>query len=290
MGTSAVMPSVYPIFAGQPVVITGAASGMGRELALALARSQARLALCDIDPGGLESTARQCRETSPEVVATIVDVSDVAAMLRYADDTIATFGTPLAVFNNAGQTAVIDVLSEPHEDGKRVFDVNFGGVLHGTKVFLPHLLEADRGHIVNTSSAFGLVAAPTQSSYTASKFAVRGFTEALQHELRVSRSGVRAHLVYPGAVHTAIARDAAFVDPDAQHWVPKIFDRVLPASSPEGAADTILAGVAGDRSRIVIGIDGRVIDLVWRIGGSGYERIRQTHPFSSNPRVTNPWV
>lgn len=273
MGTSATMSPPIAAFAGEAFVITGAASGMGRALALELAASGARLALCDIDTDGLETIAQECRRRSSHVVATTLDVSDQAAVLQYADDTVATFGIPLAVFNNAGQTAVIDVLSEPHEDGKRVFDVNFGGVLNGTKAFLPHLLEANRGHIVNTSSAFGLVAAPTQSSYTASKFAVRGFTEALQHELRISRSGVHAHLVYPGAVHTAIARDAAYVDPDAQQWVPKIFDRLLPASSPAGAAHTILAGVADDRSRIVVGIDGRLIDLTWRITGSTYQRL-----------------
>lgn len=273
MGTSTDMPAPNADFTGEACVITGAASGMGRALALELAASGAHLALCDIDLDGLESIAQECRRRSPRVAATIVDVSDPDAMLQYADDTVAVFGTPLAVFNNAGQTAVIDVLSEPHENGKRVFDVNFGGVLNGTKVFLPHLLEANRGHMVNTSSAFGLVAAPTQSSYTASKFAVRGFTEALQHELRISRSGVRAHLVYPGAVHTAIARDAAYVDSDARRLVPEIFDRLLPASSPAGAAHTILSGVAGDRSRIVIGIDGRLIDLTWRITGSTYQRL-----------------
>lgn len=260
-------------FAGQTVVITGAASGMGRALAVELAALRADLALCDIDSDGLQSTAQSCRATARRISATVVDVADPAAMMHFAANTVAAFGIPFAVFNNAGQTAVIDVLSEQHEDGKRVFDVNFGGVLHGTKAFLPHLLQADRGHIVNTSSAFGLVAAPTQSSYTASKFAVRGFTESLQRELRASGSGVRAHCVYPGAVRTAIARNAAYADPDVQRWTSRIFDHVLPASSAQGAAQAILAGVADERARIVIGIDGRIIDLTWRIGGGAYQHL-----------------
>ncbi|ORM34978.1 SDR family NAD(P)-dependent oxidoreductase [Williamsia sp. 1135] len=265
--------SARALFYDQTVVVTGAASGMGRSLAQQLASSGAALALCDIDSGGLEETAATCRSRARRVSTTIVDVADRYAVASFADDVVASMGVPLAVFNNAGQTAVIDVASEPHDVGKRVFDVNFGGVLNGTKAFLPHLRRSDRGHIVNTSSAFGLLASPMQSSYSASKFAVRGFTEALQHELAVSGSGVHAHLVYPGAVNTAVARDAVFPDTQVQRWVTKAFDDILPASSPEGAARAILSGVAQDRRRIVVGLDGRLIDLTWRLTGGAYERL-----------------
>ncbi|PYE18509.1 short-subunit dehydrogenase [Williamsia limnetica] len=261
------------LFYDQIVVVTGAASGMGRSLAQELASSGAALALCDIDPDGLADTAERCRSTARQVSTTVVDVADRRAVTTFADDVVATMGIPFAVFNNAGRTAVIDVASEPHEVGKRVFDVNFGGVLHGTKAFLPYLHRRDRGHIVNTSSAFGLVASPMQSSYAASKFAVRGFTEALQHELAISGSGVHAHLVYPGAVNTAIARDAIYPDTQVQRWVTRAFEDILPASSPEGAARAILAGVAADRRRIVVGLDGRLIDLTWRLTGGAYQQI-----------------
>jgi short-subunit dehydrogenase len=143
-------------------------------------------------------------------------------MLSFADSCVAAFGPPFAVFNNAGTTAVMDVLSEPDETARKVFGVNFGRVLHGTKAFLPYLLQAGAGHIVNTSSAFGLVASPLQSSYSASKFAVRGFTETLQRELEMSESGVQAHIVYPGAVRTAIARNARYTDADIRRGSPLV--------------------------------------------------------------------
>jgi NAD(P)-dependent dehydrogenase (short-subunit alcohol dehydrogenase family) len=261
-------------FAGQTVVITGAASGMGRELAIAAIGEGARALICDVDWEGLDKTVRLCHaiDRRAEVEPTIVDVLDARAMLRYADACVAAFGAPFAVFNNAGITAVVDVMSEPDEIGRAVFAVNFGGVLHGTKAFLPYLLEVGKGHIVNTSSAFGLVASPAQSTYSASKFAVRGLTETLQGELAINESGVRAHIVYPGGVRTAIARNAWYPTHGVRHWVTRGFDRILPTTRPSVAAQRILRGVCDGRARIVIGVDGRIIDLGWRVAEGTYVR------------------
>jgi len=258
----------------QSVVITGAASGMGRELALASVNRGFRALICDVDGAGLDETVELCRGVDPdaEVETARIDVTDVRAMLRYADACVAAHGAPFAVFNNAGVTAVTDVLSEPDDVGRRVVAVNFGGVLHGTKAFLPHLLAAGKGHIVNTSSAFGLVASPGQGSYTASKFAVRGFTEALQRELADTDGEVRAHLVYPGAVRTAMARNAWYPSGRWRKRVTTIFDRIFPATRPAVAAEKILRGVCDGRDRIVIGADGKMIDLAWRVAGGVYVR------------------
>ncbi|ROZ89203.1 SDR family oxidoreductase [Gordonia sp. OPL2] len=251
--------------ADRPVVITGAGSGMGRELACRLARCGAVLELSDVDGAGLESTAALCRRPGTSVRTHRVDVVDMQAVRDHADDVVARRGPPSLVVNNAGITMVAGILDEDDEYSRRVMSVNFTGMVNGTRAFLPYLRRAGGGHIVNMSSAFGLLGSPAQASYCASKFAVRGFTQTVQDELRAAKSGVGVHVVYPGAVHTPIARTARYMDPGVRDYVTHGFDRRLPGTRPAAAAVAILAGVLAGRDRILVGIDARAIDIIARV-------------------------
>lgn len=251
--------------AGRPVVITGAGSGMGRDLARLVAGAGVPVLLSDIDVVGLETTAWLCGDSSADVVTTVLDTTDREAVMSHADNSVRSHGAPSMVFNNAGITMVATILDEDDEFTRRIMAVNFGGVVHGTQAFLPHLRAAGGGHVVNTSSAFGLLGSPAQSSYSASKFAVRGFTETLQADLRAEGSPVRVHAVFPGAVHTAIARSARYVDTGVRKKVVLGFDHLLPGTRPAAAARAILAGILADRDRIMVGVDARAIDAAARL-------------------------
>src|SRR3954449_3843609 len=182
--------------AGRSAVITGAGSGMGRALAQQLARRGCPVVISDVDDAGLAETERSI---SGPVLARRLDVSDREAQLALAAEVREWSPAPLgAVFNNAGVTLSQTVEGVSDEDFRWIVDINFWGVVHGTKAYLPWLLEQDEGVIVNTSSIFGIIAWPTQATYNATKFAVRGFTESLRHELR--GTGVRAVTVHPGGV------------------------------------------------------------------------------------------
>ncbi|HEU5265439.1 MAG TPA: SDR family NAD(P)-dependent oxidoreductase [Jatrophihabitans sp.] len=258
---------------GKVAVITGAGSGIGRALALELARRGARLAVSDIDTVGLAATGRQVRIIGAEVHETRLDVTDRAAVLRYADEVAGHFGAVHLVINNAGIAFTGDVEELSFEQLERVMDVDFWGVVNGTKAFLPHLIASGDGHVVNISSVFGLLSVPGQGAYNAAKFAVRGFTEALRQEMLVNGHPVRVTCVHPGGVKTAIARNAGSVASrdhatDAEH-----FDTKLARMSPDAAATSIVRAVARNRPRAVVGLDAKLLDLLVRVTGSGYQRI-----------------
>ena len=195
-------------FEGKVAVITGAGSGIGRALALDLAARGAKLALSDIDADGLAETVRAVEVFGAEVKADRLNVAEREEVLAYADDVVAHFGTVHQVYNNAGIAHNGNVEESDFKDIERIMDVDFWGVVNGTKAFLPHVIASGDGHIVNISSLFGLIAVPGQSAYNAAKFAVRGFTEALRQEMLVAGHPVKVTCVHPGGIKTAVARNA----------------------------------------------------------------------------------
>ncbi len=260
-------------FAGKVAVITGAGSGIGRALALNLAQKGAKLALSDVDMAGLAETVRQAQALGASVKSDKLDVAEREAVLAYADEVVAHFGTVNQVYNNAGIAYNGNVDTSEFKDIERVMDVDFWGVVNGTKAFLPHVIASGDGHIVNTSSLFGLIAVPGQSAYNAAKFAVRGFTEALRQEMLVGKHPVKVTCVHPGGVKTAVARNATVAQGEDQRTLADFYDKWLLIHSPEMAAKTIVNGVAKGHARIVIGLEAKAVDLFARITGSGYQRV-----------------
>lgn len=258
---------------GKVVVVTGAGSGIGRALGLELARRGARLAISDIDPAGLGATAQQIRVIGAAVHEVHLDVADRPAVLRYADEVAAHYGAVHVVVNNAGIAFTGDVEEMTFEQIEHVIDVDFWGVVNGTKAFLPYLVASGDGHVVNVSSVFGLLSVPGHSAYNAAKFAVRGFTEALRQEMLVNGHPVRVTCVHPGGVKTAIVRNAGAADDRDRTADAEYFDAKVARTSAEAAASAILRAVARDRTRVLVGLDARLLDLLVRITGSGYQRL-----------------
>jgi NADP-dependent 3-hydroxy acid dehydrogenase YdfG len=260
-------------FDGKVAVITGAGSGIGRALALNLAGQGAKLALSDIDVEGLAETVRRAEALGAQVKADRLNVAEREAVLAYADEVVAHFGAVHQVYNNAGIAHHGDVEATEFKDFERIMDVDFWGVVNGTKAFLPHVITSGDGHIVNISSLFGLIAVPGQSAYNAAKFAVRGFTEALRQEMLVAGHPVKVTCVHPGGIKTAVARNATVCEGEEATTVAEFFDKRLALHSPEMAARTIVDGVANGRARVVIGWEAKVLDGLARVGGSAYQRI-----------------
>jgi NADP-dependent 3-hydroxy acid dehydrogenase YdfG len=255
---------------GRTAVITGAASGIGQAVARRLGAHGCAVALADRDADGLEATAATI---DGPVLIRALDVRDRQAQLAFAADVAAWAPAPLGmVFNNAGVTVVQGVADASPEDDDWVLDVNLHGVIHGVRAFLPLLLREGEGAIVNTSSVFGLVGFPHQSAYCASKFAVRGYTDALRQELR--GTGVRAITVHPGGVKTNIVRNARFradhrgVNPDLASAA-REFDAVA-HTTPQRAAQIIHDGVNAGRARILVGPDAYVFDALARLAPTRY--------------------
>ena len=260
-------------FEGKVAVITGAGSGIGRALALNLAEKGAKLALSDIDTEGLAETVRQAQALGAHVKSDRLDVAEREAVLAYADAVVAHFGTVNQVYNNAGIAYNGDVEKSEFKDIERIIDVDFWGVVNGTKAFLPHVIASGDGHIVNISSLFGLIAVPGQSAYNAAKFAVRGFTEALSQEMLIAEHPVKVTCVHPGGIKTAVARNATVADNEDQQTFAEFFDKRLALHSPEMAAKTIVNGVAKGRARVVVGWEAKAVDVLARIVGPSYQRI-----------------
>ncbi|MFC4852164.1 SDR family NAD(P)-dependent oxidoreductase [Actinophytocola glycyrrhizae] len=262
--------SPRPRLTGRPVVITGAASGIGRALAVRLARAGCPVVIADNDEAGLKETAAS---VPGRVLTRVLDVRDAADQVRFAGEVADWLPAPLAaVFNNAGVALTSTVLDAVAEDDEWLHDIDFHGVVNGTRAFLPILVEQDSGAVVNTSSVFGLAGMPYQSAYCAAKFAVRGFTESLRHEL--AGTGVRAVTVHPGGITTNIARNARVrKDPEGlgrtREQMAAQFEAIT-MTSPEKAAAVIHAGVERGKARILVGPDAYLFDALTRIAPTHY--------------------
>ena len=247
-------------------VITGAGSGIGRALAARLAREKiAGIAISDVDETSLRETASLVESSGVVVTAHIADVSKIDRVQNLADEVVAAHGRVTHLINNAGVGVLGTFEHLSIEDFEWLMGINFWGVVYGCKVFLPILLEQQSAHIVNLSSVFGFVAPEEQSAYCSSKFAVRGFTESLRHELAGTNVFVSA--VHPGGIKTNIARRAKLGANTPAEWKEQganFFDKVA-RTSPEAAADVIVRGIKSRNPRILIGSDARMIDLIARL-------------------------
>jgi len=258
---------------GKVAVVTGAGSGIGRALAYDLARQGAKVAISDVDEVGLAETARQVEVIGAQVHSQRLNVTDRVAVLAYADAVAEHFGAVNIVINNAGIAFTGDVEDMSFDQIERVMDVDFWGVVNGTKAFLPYLIESGDGHVVNISSLFGLLAVPGQSAYNAAKFAVRGFTEALRQEMLVNKRPVQVTCVHPGGIKTAIARNAGAVDGQDANALATLFDQKLAKTSAESAAKQILKAVRHNHPRAVVGYDAKVLDILIRVLGPHYQKL-----------------
>ena len=262
-------------FLGKVAAITGAGSGIGRTLALRLARCGCHLALCDADERGLAGTVESARRAGVKVTGDRVDVADRGAVYRWADRVAQEHGRVNLVFNNAGVALGSAIEGGGYEDFEWLFGINFWGVVHGTKAFLPHLRASGEGHVVNVSSVFALISVPGQGAYNASKAAVRGFTDALRMELEMSGAPISATSVQPGGIDTNIARNSRGdtsiekLGLDVERGREK-FDELLVTDADE-AARTILRAVKKNKRRVLVGRDAYFIDGMARLLPSAYQ-------------------
>lgn len=259
-------------FAGKVAVVTGAGSGIGRALALELARSGARLAVSDLDVDGLGQTEELIRRMGAPVRADRLDVTEREAFLAYADTVNAHFGIVHQIYNVAGIAFLGDVEVSRFKDIEKVMDVDYWGVVNGTKAFLPHLIASGDGHVVNMSSMFGLFGVPGQAAYNSAKFAVRGFSEALRQEMAIAAHPVAVTVVHPGYVKTAIAANAGHAEGLDKETAVRVFNKVA-ITSAERAARIILRAVRKKKGRGVVGPDAKAYDLLVRLAPAGYQRI-----------------
>jgi NAD(P)-dependent dehydrogenase (short-subunit alcohol dehydrogenase family) len=263
-------------YAGRVCTVTGAASGIGQAIAFALAGHGAQLALSDVDAEALGATAERARRLGAERVhADVVDVAQRTEVQDWADTTAERFGQVNLVINNAGVALTASVDDMEWADFEWIMGVNFWGVAHGTKSFLPHLRRADpaRGaHVVNISSSFGLFGMPMRSAYSATKYAVRGFSESLGNELRREGGEIGVTTAYPGGIKTAIVRNSRAAKGTDRNEVMAVHDS-LAKTSPENAARVILTSVRRGRPRVCIGLDAKVMDLGTRLLGSAFEPV-----------------
>jgi butyryl-CoA dehydrogenase len=264
-------------FNGKVAAITGAGSGIGRALAVDLAGRGAHLALSDIDEAGLAETVAMCEGRAVKVTSQRVDVANREAMYAWADQVVADHGKVNLIFNNAGVALGATIEAMSYEDLEWLMGINYWGVVHGTKAFLPHLQASGDGHVINMSSVFGLLSIPAQSAYNSAKFAVRGFTDALRMELEISKSPVSCTTVHPGGIKTNIVRNARMDESvvelagndagDADR-----FDKIAMTSAKK-AAGQILAAVERNKRRALIGPDAKVLDLIARLPASVVQRV-----------------
>ena len=255
---------------GRTVVISGAASGIGRALAQRLSSHGCPVALTDVDERGLKET--EAALTGPTLTR-VLDVRDADAQRDFAGEVRDWTPAPLgAVFNNAGVALSSSVLEALADDDNWLWDINFHGIVNGTRAFLPILVAQDSGAIVNTSSVFGLAGMPSQSAYCAAKFAVRGFTDSLRQELR--GTGVSAVNVHPGGINTNIVRNARFrKDPDGRgrsHEQMVAEFAAITMTQPAKAAEIIHRGVEQGKARILVGPDAYVFDILTRLAPTRY--------------------
>jgi short-subunit dehydrogenase len=259
---------------GNAAAVTGAASGIGRALALELAARGCDLALADRDEAGLQGVAAEIgRHHRCKVTAHRVDVGEPRQIADFAQAAVAAHPGLNILINNAGVTLMGQFHEVDQAEMDWLMNINFWGVVHGTRAFLPHLSQRREAHIVNLSSLFGLIAPPGQAAYVAAKFAVRGFSESLRHELQAAQSPVRLSVVHPGGVATNIVRNArsgsGVTDNARRAQAIERFDR-LAKTTPQAAALRIIVGIENNQPRILIGSDARLMDLLQRLRPATY--------------------
>lgn len=270
--------------AGKIAAITGAGAGIGRALARRLNREGCELHLSDINAEALSETVSSLERTDIPAHQQVLDVADKTAVHGWADAVAARSGHVDIVINNAGVALMSAVEDCDYDNLEWLMGINFWGVVHGTQAFLPLLRRAERGHIVNMSSIFGLIGVPTQSAYNAAKFAVRGYTEALRQEMR----GTAIHVccVHPGGIRTGIARTARGGDPAlTPEERGQEFER-LARTSPEDAAAKIVRAIEKRKSRLLIGFDARVVDIMARLLPVAYSRFVPSRERIESPAKT----
>jgi NAD(P)-dependent dehydrogenase (short-subunit alcohol dehydrogenase family) len=259
-------------FTDRIAVVTGAGSGIGRATSLELARAGCHLAISDINAEALEDTAQQIRALGRNVCTHVVDVSDKERMRAYADEVVDFHGGANILINNAGVTVAAPFAEHSLEDWEWIVGINFWGVVYGTKFFLPHLMAADEAHVVNLSSVFGLAGIPTQTSYCATKFAVRGFSEALWVELKQHGIGVTS--VHPGGVRTSIARSARANDnEELKGQAIEIIERF--SVTPEHCAKLIVKAIRKNRMRQLVTRESHLMDFFKRMSPTLPQRMLQ---------------
>lgn len=256
------------------VVITGAASGIGRALAVLFAQEKiAGISISDVNEQGLKETAEMTDKFGVPVSKHIIDTSKLAEIEKLKTEVLAEHGRATHLINNAGVGLLGTFEHISLEDFEWLMSINFWGVVYGCKVFLPVLKAQETAHIVNISSVFGFIAPPEQTAYCASKFAVRGFTESLRHELE--DTNVRVSSVHPGGIKTNIARSSRLgknTPEGYQKQAADFFDKVA-LTSPEQAAEIILKGMKNENPRILIGKDAHAINYVSRLFPKKYLRV-----------------
>jgi short-subunit dehydrogenase len=263
-------------FKNKVAAITGAGSGIGQALALNLAEEGCHLALSDVNKKGLDETLRLLKKYSVRVTHQQLDVADQQAVFDWADKVVKDHGRVNMIFNNAGVALSGTVQSLSIEDYKWIMDINFWGVIYGTKAFLPYLETSGEGHVINISSVFGLTSQPLMSGYNASKFAVRGFTESLRQDLELTGSKVTTTCIHPGGIKTNIAKSARMsksvsaVTGISQENATSSFEKFF-IHTPDSAAKVILKGVKKNERRVLIGNDARFLDGMARVLPTGYQ-------------------
>ena len=264
-------------FKNKVAAITGAGSGMGQQLAVLLAKAGCHLSISDLNERCLAETVELVKPYNVRVTSKKVNVAKLEEVRAWAADTVQNHGSVNMIFNNAGVALGSTVEGANYEDLEWIMGINYWGVVYGTKEFLPYIKKSGEGHIINTSSLFGLTAQPTQSAYNSSKFAVRGFTESLRQELDIENCGVSALCVHPGGIRTNIANDARMNDslkslgmnPEKSA---KAFNKLLRMPA-EDASQQILDAVLKNKRRLLIGNDAKAIDLMQRILPTGYQKV-----------------
>lgn len=256
------------------VVITGAGSGMGREVAINVVGKGAHVAISDVNEAGLAETVELLKAAGPgQVRSDVLDVSNREAFMEYADSVAAEFGRVNVIVNNAGVTMSGDFEDMTLDEWDWILGINLNGVVNGTKAFLPYLIESGDGHIVNISSLFGLISMPSQTAYNASKYAVRGFTEALREEMLISKHPVGVTCVHPGGIKTGIVRNGRTtkgVDHDA---MARLFDKKLARMDASKAASIIVRGILKNQPRVLVGMDAHLIHQFGKFAGARYQDV-----------------
>jgi NADP-dependent 3-hydroxy acid dehydrogenase YdfG len=251
--------------------VTGAASGIGRALAVNLADNGCHLAISDVNEQGLRETANLVAHKKAKVTTHIVDVADREQVYRYAEDVVNQHGRVNIIINNAGVAVGDSIECVSYEDFEWVVGINFWGVVYGTKAFLPHLKKEPEGHIVNISSINGIIPNPYNAPYCATKFAVKGFSETLSQEMKGTSVGVTC--VHPGGIGTDIIRNARIrrhINPNKTHDdLVTIFDKRGVRNTPDFAARTIISGIEKNKQRVLIGGDAKILDGMTRLFPTG---------------------